>query len=325
MPYYQHLTVGERYQIFILLKAGFSHQAIALQLNRHRSTIHRELTRNLVLDYRVTGYSPSRAHNLANYRRRIKPHFKISAETWAAVILALQQRWSPEQICYRRNLAGLSAISPESIYQRIWQDKRQGGTLWQCLRHRLRRGKRGRLNKSRGLIIGRVGIEYRPAIVETRSRVGDWEADTVFGRQSQAPLLTLVDRRSRYCVIAALKSKHAVHVGERMVGALAKLHTPVHTITSDNGKEFAQHVKVSLALNAGFYFARPYASWERGTNENTNGLLRQFFPKQHDFSSITEEDITNAMNLLNNRPRKCLGWLTPNEVFFNLLVVALRS
>jgi transposase, IS30 family len=325
MPHYTHLTVGERYQIFSLLKVGFSHQAIAQQLGRHRSTIHRELRRNLVLDYRVTGYSPSRADNQAWYRRRVKPHFKISAETWAAVITQLQQRWSPEQICYRRKLAGLSPISPESIYLRIWQDKRQGGNLWQCLRHRLRRGKRGRLNKARGLIIGRVGIEYRPAVVETRSRIGDWEADTVFGRQSQAPLLTLVDRCSRYCVVAALKSKHAVHVGERMIGALSQLGTPVNTITSDNGKEFAQHVKVSQVLQADFYFARPYASWERGTNENTNGLLRQFFPKQHDFSSITSAEIEHAMDLLNNRPRKCLGWLTPNEVFFNLETVALRS
>ena len=303
------------------MKAGFSQQAIASQLNRHRSTIQRELTRNLVLDYRVTGYSPSRAHHLADYRRCIKPHFKISAETWAAVIAQLQQRWSPEQISYRRKLAGLLPISPESIYQRIWQDKRQGGTLWQCLRHRLRRGKRGKCHKARGLIIGRVGIEYRPAVVDTRSRIGDWEADTVFGRQSQAPLLTLVDRRSRYLVIAALKSKHALHVGERMVGALSALPQLVHTITSDNGKEFAQHVKISQALKADFYFARPYASWERGTN----GLLRQFFPKWHDVNNMTEEDITNAMHLLNNRPRKCLGWLTQKEVFFNLSTVALGS
>ena len=147
----------------------------------------------------------------------------------------------------------------------------------------------------------------------------------MFGRQSQAPLLTLVDRRSRYLVVAALKSKQAAHVGEQMVNALCKLNTPVHTITSDNGKEFAQHAKVSQALQAEFYFARPYASWERGTNENTNGLLRQFFPKQHDFNSITQEEIEHAMRLLNNRPRKCLGWLTPNEVFFNLQSVALRS
>lgn len=325
MPHYTHLTVGERYQIFILLKAGLGFSAIAQQLGRHRSTIHRELGRNLVLDTRVNGYSPSRADHLAWYRRQVKPHFSIPSETWAAVILALQQRWSPEQICYRRKLIGLSPISAESIYQRIWQDKRQGGRLWQCLRHRLRRGKRGRLHKSRGLIIGRVGIEYRPAIVDGRTRIGDWEADTVFGRQSQAPLLTLVDRRSRLCVIAALKSKHAAHVGERMIGALSKLNAPVHTITSDNGKEFAQHAKVSQALKADFYFARPYASWERGTNENTNGLLRQFFPKQHDFSSITHEEIEYAMHLLNNRPRKCLGWLTPNEVFFNQSAVALQS
>ena len=325
MPHYQHLTEAERYQIFILLKAGFSHKAIALQLHRHRSTIHRELKRNLVTDSRVTSYSPSRANNQAWYRRRIKPHFKIRSDTWIAVILQLEQRWSPEQICYRRKLAGLSPISPESIYQRVWQDKRQGGILWQCLRHRLRRGKRGQVRRSRSLIIGRVGIEYRPLIVETRSRMGDWEADTVFGRQSQALLLTLVDRSSRYCVIAPLKSKHAAHVGERMVTALSALNTPVHTITSDNGKECAQHKAVSQALQADFYFARPYASWQRGTNENTNGLLRQFFPKQHDFNSITQEEIEHAMQLLNNRPRKCLGWLTPNEVFFNLQSVALRS
>ena len=307
MPQYQQLSIGERYQIFSLLKAGFSHKAIALQLNCHRSTIHRELTRNLVLDYRVTGYSPSRTHRLADYRRRVKPHFKISANTWAAVIAQPKQRWSPEQICYRRKLAGLSAISPESIYLLIWQNKRQGGLLWQCLRHRLRRGKRGRLHQARGLIIGRIDIEYRPAIVDTRCRIGDWEADTVFGRQSQASLLTLVDRHSRYCVIAALNSKHARHVDEQMLGALSKLNTPVHTITSDNGKEFAQHVNVSQALNAGFYFARPYASWQRGTNENINGLIRQFFPKQHDFNSISNKDIEHAMTLLNSRPIK--PWL----------------
>lgn len=264
MPHYTHLTIGERYQIFSLLKVGFSLSAIAQQLGRHRSTMHRELSRNLSVDYRVTGYSPSRADNQACYRRRVKPHFKISHDTWRAVIAQLALRWSPEQICYRRKLAGLSTISPESIYQRIWQDKRQGGNLWQCLRQRLRRGKRAHLHKARGLMIGRVGIEYRPVIVDTRSRIGDWEADTVFGRQSQAPLLTLVDRRSRYLVIAALKSKQAVHVGERMVGVLSQLQTPVHTITSDNGTEFAQHVKVSQALNANFYFARPYASWQRG-------------------------------------------------------------
>ena len=322
---YTHLTEGERYQIFSLLKAGFTQFQIAQQLQRHRSTIHRELSRNLMQDYRVTGYSPSRANNLARYRIRAKAHFKISSGTWQEVIAFLKQLWSPAQISYRRKLAGLSPISAEIIYQYIWRDKRRGGHLWQYLRHRLRRGKRGQARRSRGLIIGRVGIEYRPAVVDARSRIGDWEADTVFGRQSQAPLLTIVERRSRYLMLAQLNSKQAKHVGERMIEALSSLGKPVHTITSDNGKEFAQHKWVSESLQADFYFARPYASWERGTNENTNGLLRQFFPKQHDFNRITHEEIEHAMQLLNNRPRKCLGWLTPAEVFFDNSCVALTT
>jgi IS30 family transposase len=199
--FYTHLTEVERYQIFSLTKVGHKAPFIARQLSRHPSTIYRELKRNLVFDPRITGYSPSRAHDLARYRVICRSHTKrISKETWQQVENRLRRRHSPEQISGA--LAGTRAnISHERIYQHIWADKRRQGNLWTFLRGRLRRGRRYRVNRQRGQIPGRVGIEYRPAIANDRRRRGDYEIDTIFGKGRKAPLLTIVDRRARFVVV----------------------------------------------------------------------------------------------------------------------------
>lgn len=314
---YQHLAEHERYQIFILKQAGMSISRIAAQLNRHRCTIYRELKRNLDTDYRVKDYSPSRAHNLARSRKLIRAHRRrISRATWDEIEVKLRCRLSPEQISGLRRLQGLSLVSHEMIYRHIWKDKQAGGDLWRNLRGKLRRGRRYRRNRQRGQIVGRVGIEHRSPVVEARKRRGDWEIDTVFGQRGRAALVTLVDRRTKFIVVEKVASKHAAGVAEAVIRGLSKLPRRVHTITSDNGKEFALHQHIAHALNAKFYFARPYASWERGTNENSNGLLRQYFPKKHDFNLITQEQIDFAVREMNDRPRKTLGFRTPNALFF---------
>lgn len=314
---YTHLTENERYQIFSLQKAGLSKAAIATQLGRHRCTIAREVKRNLVSVPTNPGYSPSRAHAWARYRVMQRTHTRrISANTWQAVREKLMCRHSPEQISGSRRCSGLEPVSHESIYRHIWADKKQGGQLWTFLRGRLRRGRRYRRNRQRGQIPGRVGIEHRPQAANDRSRRGDFEIDTVFGRRGKATLLTVVDRRTRFALVEKVPSKHALAVARALVRGLRHTGRRVHTITSDNGKEFALHRQIGEALKARFYFARPYASWERGTNENTNGLLRQYFPKDRDFSTITQPEIDFAVNELNQRPRKTLGFKTPHQLFF---------
>jgi IS30 family transposase len=315
---YTHLTSEQRYQIFSLKQAGLSNPAVARELGRHRSTIARELKRNLVFDPKLSGYSPSRAHALARHRIISRAHRKrISMETWQAVCQQLDARLSPEQISGRGARLGLAPVSHESIYRYIWADKRKGGELWRCLRGRLRRGRRYRTYGNRGQIVGRVGIEHRPAAANARRRRGDYEIDTVFGRRHKAALLTIVDRRSRFTLVEKIPSKQAAGIATALVSALTRTGRRIHTITSDNGKEFAHHRQVAKALNAKFFFARPYASWERGTNENTNGLLRQYFPKDRDFSTITQAEIDFAVHQLNHRPRKTLGFRTPHEVFYD--------
>jgi len=313
---YTHLTIFERYQIFSLTKAGHKPAFVARQLSRHSSTIYRELKRNLIFDPGIPGYSPARAHSLARYRGIVRSRTKrISKQTWQLVQNRLRCRHSPEQISGELARTG-TCISHERIYLYIWADKRKKGDLWTFLRGKLRRGRRYRINRQRGQIIGRIGIELRPTIANERRRRGDYEIDTVFGRGRKAPLLTIVDRRTKFLVVEQVASKHADGVATGLIQGLQRTRRRVHTITSDNGKEFAQHQQVAKTLKAKFFFARPYASWERGTNENTNGLLRQYFPKERDFSTITQKEIDFAVLELNHRPRKTLGFKTPHEVFF---------
>ena len=302
---YTHLTREERYQIYALKKAGHPQSEIAIVLKRNVSTISRELSRNTG----GRGYRPSQAHRLATERRAMNARM-IDDATWQFAQARLREDWSPEQI------SNHAAISVETVYQRVYADKRAGGLLWQHLRCQKQRRKRYGKHDRRGIIPNRQSIEARPAIVEERSRIGDWEADTIIGKNHKQAIVSLVERKSGYTLIRKVKRKTARAVRKAAVSLLKPHRDKVHTLTSDNGKEFSEHEQIAKDLDADFYFAHPYASWERGTNENTNGLIRQYFPKNRDFTTITQQEINHAMKRLNNRPRKRLGFLTPVQVFF---------
>src|SRR5258706_1439258 len=277
---YTHLTRDERYQIAILAKAGHDPSEIADVMNRHPSTISRELRRNRG----ERGYRPKQAHEFSQARMRACENGpRISDATWALVDARLGELWSPEQICGRLKERGLPSASHEAIYQRIYTDQRNGGTLHRVLRCQKVRRKRYGGRERRGTIPNRVSIEQRPAIVDTLKRFGDWEADLVIGAGQQQALVTLNQRKSRYALIAQVPLKTAQAVSEAMISLLTPFAAGVHTLTTDNDKEVAQHQRMPSELGAGFYFAHPYASWERGANENMNGLIRRFFPKKMRF------------------------------------------
>ena len=324
---YTHLTRDERYQIAILRKAGHKQTDIARLMNRHPSTISRELRRNLG----QRGYRPKQAQVLSEARMRACANGpRIPDETWAVVDEWLAELWSREQITGRLHERGLPSVSHEAIYHRIYADKRNGGTLHRALRCQKARRKRYGGRERRGTIPNQVSIEQRPAMVGARERFGDWEADLVIGAGHQQALVTINERKSRYALIGHVPKKTAQAVSDVMVSLLTPYAACVHTLTTDNGKEFAQHERIASELGADFFFAHPYASWERGANENMNGLIRQFFPKKMSFDSITPDEITFAVDKLNHRPRKCLGFRTPHEVFMAQLqsqqnVVALQS
>tara|TARA_R110001599_G_C12108396_1_gene647766 strand:+ start:103 stop:1041 length:939 start_codon:yes stop_codon:yes gene_type:complete len=302
---YTHLTQEERYQIYALQKAGQKQRQIASVLGRSESTICRELKRNVG----CRGYRPQQAHGKAVERRAVNAR-RIDEATWSFAQQRLMEQWSPEQI------SGHAAISAESVYQRVYADKKMGGLLWQNLRCQKKRKKRYGKIERRGSIPNRLFIEDRPAVVETRLRIGDWEADTIIGKNHRQAIVSIVERKSGLTLIQKVERKTAQAVSDAMIKLLKPYRDKVHTITSDNGREFAKHEDIAKALKAEFYFAHPYASWERGTNENTNGLIRQYFPKNRDFTTITQQEIDMAMTRLNNRPRKRLEYLTPCQVFF---------
>jgi len=313
---YSHLTQDERYQIAILNKAGHDQSDIARVMNRHKSTIGREMKRNRG----ERGYRPKQAQAFSQARMRACENGpRITAETWAIVEVKLAETWSPEQIAGHLKVEGQPTVSHEAIYQRIYVDKRAGGTLHCALRCQKARRKRYGGRERRGTIPNQVSIDLRPGIVAERGRFGDWEGDLVIGAGQKQALVTLNERTSRYSLIAHVPFKTAQAVSEAMISLLTPFAACVHTLTTDNGKEFAQHERIAEKLNADFFFAHPYASWERGANENMNGLIRQFFPKKMSFQTITQKDIEFAMHRLNHRPRKCLGFKTPHEVFMNQL------
>lgn len=324
MSGYTQLTQGERYQIYILKKAGHRQSEIAEMLGRHKSTISRELRRNQGLK----GYRPKPAQQLALGRRRSKVQPRLGLRVWQEVDRLVRQEWSPEQVVWRLYIEQKVSISHEWIYQYIYADKRSGGDLYRFLRCQKARRKRYGAYDRRGIIPNQTSIDARPAIVDARRRFGDWEGDTVIGKGQQGALVTLAERKSLYTVIRAVRNKTAEVVRGAVTAGLTAYKDRVHTITYDNGREFADHEGMACDLDAQIYFAHPYASWERGLNENTNGLIRQYFPKDRDLTTVTDAEIDQAMNKLNHRPRKSLGFRTPYEVFFNTrtsLTVALQS
>lgn len=319
---YTQLNEVERYQIESFLKAGYTQKQIAEELGRSCSSISREIKRNTGL----RGYRPRQAEGLAQERKQSHSHTRISEETWYTVESLLRKDMSPEQISGRLKADKLPSLSPEWIYQHILADKVAGGDLHTHLRCQKKRRKRYGSPDRRGELKNRVSIDDRPAIVDERKRVGDWEMDLIIGRPGGSVLMTAVERKTRFTVIALAPNKTAEEIKRAIVESLTPLGPYVITLTYDNGKEFALHEIISKELKAKGYFAHPYHSWERGLNENTNGLIRQYATKGSSFEDMTQKDVQDIMEKLNNRPRKCLNFRTPNEIMFGInLSIALAS
>ena len=312
MRTYAQLTQEQRYQIYALKQTGHSPLEIAAVISVHKSTVSRELKRNRG----KRGYRPQQAHGQAMERRQ-KAIPRITAETWAVVKRLLRQDWSPEQISGRLKKEQRVCISHEWIYQYVLKDKRAGGDLYRHLRCQKKRRKRYGKYDRRGKLPNCRSIEERPAIVNSRKRLGDWEADTLIGKKQKQAIVTLSERKSRFTLLGKVARRTAQAVRNQIHRLLLPVADKVHTLTSDHGKEFAYHEQIAEMLQLDFYFAHPYAAWERGTNENTNGLLRQYFPKKQDLRVISNKQIQQAMHRLNLRPRKCLRFKTPFEVFFH--------
>jgi transposase, IS30 family len=310
---YKQLTLEQRSQIHALKARGDSCKQIALFVKVHASTVVRELQRNAT----PHGYCPTQAQQKTHTRRRQRQggYRKTPTTVWDLVVDKLtNQQWSPSQISGWLALEHGIKLSHECIYQYVYAIKKAGGKLHSQLR---RQGKRyqkrinGRTN--RGRIIGRIDISERPKIVEDKSRLGDWEGDTIVGLGHQSAVVTLVERQTGFLKMAVVEKNTAENVTNAVLALLEPMKDKVHTITFDNGKEFSYHYKLQAPLQADIYFATPYHSWERGLNENTNGLIRQYFPKKTDFATITPEQIQAVEDKLNNRPRKRHGYKTPNQ------------
>ena len=308
--HYQQLTQEQRYQISGLSKAGMTQAAIAEKVGVHKSTISRELKRNGT----KSGYEPKDAHDRSiNRRSTAAKANKHDPSTDTIIRNSLSLGWSPAAISARMQVEcpESSRLSHTTIYRRVEDDRQQGGTLYTSLpRFGKKRWKGGKRHRRAGVknIPNRVDISCRPQVVEQRSRLGDWEGDLVHG--VNASLVTLVDRSSRFTLAQRVHTKSKEEVAETLINMLGKVHSAL-TVTLDNGGEFADHARVSHETGAAIYFARPYASWQRGTNENTNGRLRRFWPKRFDLAAISEKEIEDGILILNLTPRKVLNGLTP--------------
>ena len=313
---YTHLTQDERYQIHTLKRQGITLAAIAAELMRSPSTISRELKRNAG----PLGYKPTLAHQAARTRQteRRNAH-AFSPQQWGHVDSYLRLDLSPQQVSGRLLLERALRISHECIYQHVYRDKAQGGSLVRLLRCQKARKKRYASGQERrGTLPNRISIEERPAVVDKRSRIGDWEGDTVIGKGHQGVLVTLTERKSRYALAAQLDSRHSSKMTQAIIALLGSHKHQCKTLTFDNGKEFAEHEFIAKCLDAKVYFAHPYCSWERGLNENHNGLLRQYFPKKTNLLKVNQDEVNEAVYRMNHRPRRCLGYRTPHEVFYAL-------
>jgi IS30 family transposase len=309
---YTRINKENRFEIYELKHSGLSVRKMAETIGKHPSTISRELKRNIG----QRGYRPDQANALADARKKIsKKSIKMTSDLVEKIEAMLLQDWSPEQISGVLKKESIN-ISHERIYQHIWADKKLGGTLYKHLRHghKRRYRKRGAKEK-RGQIKNKVSIHDRPKIVDDKGRIGDWEIDLVVGKNHKNFIITAVERVSKYTLTAFSEYKDSSSISRAVVKLLNPLKAVIHTITSDNGKEFTDHEEIAKELEAKYFFADPYASWQRGLNENTNGLLRQYFPKKSCFVSISEKMLKFAEEKLNNRPRKTLNFVSPLQIF----------
>jgi IS30 family transposase len=313
---YHQITSEERYTLAVLRQHGESPAAIARVLGRHRSTITREVARN-------------RTHHDAGYRAQVaewyargglsrsRRHRRLDGADWTRVQTLLRQDWSPEQIAGRLRQDGVLTISHETIYRYVWADKAAGGTLYTHLRGaRKQRRKRYRSYDSRGRLTGKRPITERPAHIAARTHVGHWEADTVLGAGQAGPcVFSMVERKTGFLLLGQLHQRTATYVNRRARALITTQPHPVHTITVDNGTEFHDYATLERATGTRFHFATPHHAWERGTNENTNGLIRQYLPKRHSMAHLTQHDCHRIALKLNQRPRKRLGYRTPEECY----------
>lgn len=309
----------ERYQIEALKKEGLSQRAIANNICVHHSTISRELKRNSLDN---NEYNAVRASISARLRYQYKSkNRRLTKKHISFIKMCIKDGFSPEQVSGRMLLlTDLRAISHETIYKYIYHNQRSGGNLYKYLRHKNKKyTKRSASYRSRGKIQNRISIDFRPKVVEDKSRVGDWEVDTIIGKNHHQAIVTLVDRNSKFTLMKKVEAKQARVVTDAIIQLLKPVQAHALTITSDNGKEFSYHEEVAKTLDTEFYFANPYQSWQRGLNEHTNGLIREYFPKKMPFINITDEQIVEVQNKLNRRPRKILGYKTPAEVFFDTI------
>lgn len=315
---FNHLTTPERSEIYRLrVTDQLSMSEIGRRLNRNKSTISRELSRNT--DERYSVYLPDTAVALTQARRKqAKVRFQsVSNETIAEVKQRLEQHHSPEQIAGRMNLEGVGQISYETIYLMIYANHQQMGVYQEYLRQKQKRRRRKGQKQKRGGIPNRIGIEHRPKIADLKTEIGHWESDTVIGCNHTGIVVTHVDKASKYLLAGLAKNKTMEEINR----VTLKLFEPIKpdfckTMTFDNGREFCGHGKLSESLQIETFFANPYHSWERGLNEHTNGLIREFYPKSTNFKIIKEEDFQKAVDFINHRPRKSLDYRTPYEVFF---------
>ena len=328
--HYSHLTWKERYVISHLKVAGFSLREIGRRLGRDHTTIGREIKRNGprypggVYWYDFTHPKAVERRHQARHHRR---HNQIRLVAYVEAKLKLE--WSPEAIGARLKLDYPDdkemRISHETIYRWAYLDAGQGGDLFSRLRRRHKKRRRQkRYGSGQRFIPGRVSIDERPTIVNRRERFGDWEGDTMEGAKGTGGLATHVERKSRYLMAAKLADKKAATMTAQSINSFWKIPKALRqTLTLDNGKEFSQFKELEAKTGLAIYFADPYAAWQRGTNENTNGLLRQYFPKGADFRTISKEELDIVVKKLNNRPRKCLNYQSPHEVFHQALRGAL--
>ncbi|HZM25796.1 MAG TPA: IS30 family transposase [Gemmatimonadales bacterium] len=313
---YRQLASEERYLISAFRIEGFNQAQIATRLGRAPSTVCRELARNhCPADGR---YRPSKAHDRARWRRsRARRNQRFGAPDLALVERWLREDWSPEQVAGRLGEDGVLSISHETIYRHVWADKRRGGDLFRHLRGaQKQRRKRYGAYDSRGRLAGKRSLAERPACVETRQQLGHWEIDTVMGAGAQDCIVTAVERKTGYAVIGKLPERTTDALNRRTIQLIRRHEDCFHTITADNGTEFHAYARIEAATGARFYFAAPYHSWERGSNENLNGLVRQYLPKRVSMAGLTQQHCNAIAHKLNRRPRKRLGYKTPEECFY---------
>ena len=315
MKNYTQLTENQRYQIYALLKNGCSQSEVAETIGCHKSTVSREIRRNSGR----RGYRPKQAQEFCNERKVLSSTnaIKFTVSDWELVDRLINDDLSPEQVSGRLKLEKTLDICHETIYTHIYEDKRAGGDLNTHLRCQKKKRKRYKTGSDRrGAIKNRVSIDKRPKAVDKKSRIGDIEGDLIIGKNHKGAIATLVERKSKFLFAKKTNGKSAESVSMAVVALLITFKALIHTITFDNGKEFALHELISAKLGTAIYFCHPYHSWERGLNENTNGLLRQYFKKDSNLLTVSDEEVDQAVNRLNHRPRKSLGYKSPYEVFY---------